>query len=581
MIKQEIAKLIQDVLKEKGIDDVKVIVDYPADPKHGDYSSNVALISAKKVRKDPVEFAEEIVKELGTRNQPPKASLAKGGELGLFQKIEVMKPGFINFFVSTEALVKTFNDLTLPNIGKGRTVVVEYSSPNIAKPFTIGHLRSTIIGDAIANLLHAVGYTVHRDNHLGDWGTQFGKQIYAIKTWGNEEEIDKADRPVKILVDLYVKFHKEAEKNPELEDDGRAWFKKLEDGDEEARKLWQKCVDWSWKEFDAIYKQLGVSFTENNGRGYGEAFFEDKMTPILEELKQKGLLKEGKEGAKIIEYSDETKLPSLMILKKDGATLYATRDLATDRFRLQHYNDQGLLVINEVGIEQELYFKQLYKLEEMLGWFEPEQRIHVKHGLYRFKEGKMSTRKGNVIWLEDVLEESKKRAAALSDDRAGASSEIVGIGAIKWNDLKRDSKQDIAFDWDEILNMQGNSGPYLQYVYARTQSVLRRSEKELELEIGNLKLEIEERNLLRLLARFDETVVESAIRYAPNVLCMYLFELAQAFNLFYQKHPILNPSAALREKDDVQAFRLALTAATGEVIKQGLNLLGIQAPERM
>lgn len=592
MIKQEIAKLIQSALQKQGIDDVKTIVDYPADAKHGDYASNVALVVAKKVGKAPREVAEEIVKELGVRNQPPKASLAKGGELGLFEKIEIAGPGFINFFIADKVLMESVSAFEIPSIGKGKKVVVEYSSPNIAKPFTIGHLRSTIIGDAVANILDAVGYEVHRDNHLGDWGTQFGKQIYAIKTWGNEEEIENSDRPVKLLVDLYVKFHEEAEKNPVLEDEGRAWFKKLEDGDHEARRLWQKCVDWSWKEFNVIYQQLGVSFTENNGRGYGEAFFEEKMMPVIEELNQKGLLQEGKEGAQIVEYPEERKLPPLMILKKDGATLYSTRDLATDKFRKGHYKDDDLLIINEVGAEQELYFKQLYALEEMLGWFRPEQRVHIKHGLYRFKEGKMSTRKGNVIWLEDVLAEAQKRAATLGDDRAGVVPEVVGIGAIKWNDLKRDSKQDIAFDWEEIVNMQGNSGPYLQYVYARTQSVLRRGErlavrsdlpagKAGRLEVRGEKLEVEEREVLRLLARFDEVVVEAAVRYAPNVLCTYLFELAQAFNLFYQKHSILNPSTPLRDEGDVQTFRLGLTASTGKVIKQGLNLLGIEAPEKM
>lgn len=575
MLKQDIAKRIQTVLTDQGINDIKVPIDYPADPKHGDYSSNVALVAAKKVGKAPRELAEALAEELRIKNR----------EWRLFENIEIAGPGFINFFITNDALIKSVTDAALPDIGKGRTVVVEYSSPNIAKPFTVGHLRSTVIGDAVANLLQATGWSVKRDNHLGDWGTQFGKQIYAIKTWGNEEKIDKSERPVKLLVALYIKFHEEAEKNPALEDEGRAWFKRLEEGDSEAKRLWGKCIDWSWKEFTVIYEQLGVSFTENNGRGYGEAFFEDKMDVVISELKSKQLLKEGKEGAQIVEFPEESHLPPLMILKKDGASLYATRDLATDKFRIKHYLDDNLLVINEVGIEQELYFKQLYKVEEMLGWFKPEQRVHIKHGLYRFKEGKMSTRKGNVIWLEDVLEEAQKRAASLADDRTIVSSDVVGIGAIKWNDLKRDSKQDIVFDWDEILNMQGNSGPYLQYVYARTQSVLRRSDR-LEvrgerLAVGGLKLEVEERDLLRLLARFDETVAEAAVRYAPNVLCTYLFELAQAFNLFYQKHPILNPSTTLKDKAEVQAFRLALTAVTGDIIKRGLNLLGIQAPEKM
>ncbi len=583
-IKQQLTTELKDVLTNMGISDVAPSVDYPSDPKFGDYSTNVALIAAKKLEKNPREFAEELkVKMQG---------------LEIFEKIEIAGPGFINFWIKNEALQNEVQEVKIPQIEKKKKVIVEYSSPNIAKPFTIGHLRSTIIGDAVANLLETTGWEVYRDNHLGDWGTQFGKQIYAIKTWGNEQEIENAQRPVKLLVDLYVKFHEEAEKDPTLEDKAREWFKKLEDGDEEARRLWQKCIDWSWKEFETIYQKLGVTFTENGGRGYGESFFEDKMQPILEELKNKGFLKEGKEGAKIVEFAEETKLPSLMIVKKDGATLYATRDLATDKFRLDHYG-QDVHIINEVGAEQELYFKQLYKLEEMLSWYKPGQRIHKKHGLYRFKDGKMSTRKGNVIWLEDVLEQAIRQAEKLSSDESpketrevhkqnvrdhimgyGEVQEVakqVGIGALKWNDLKRSSEQDITFDWDEILNMQGNSGPYLQYTFTRTQSVLSKSQiANVKTQISEgLQLQPEERYVLRLLARFPEVVQEAAGKLSPNVLCTYLFDLAQAFNLFYQKCPILKAEGEIGE------FRLNLTQATGEILKKGLALLGIQAPEKM
>ena len=581
-VKDQIKEQLTQVIKKLDIDVVPSI-DYPSDPTHGDYATNIALVAAKKVGKNPIELAEKIVKELGIKNK----------ELGMFNEIQVSKPGFINFWVSEEALRKEVSENVIPQIGKGKKIIVEYSSPNIAKPFTVGHLRSTIIGDAIANLLQAVGYEVFRDNHVGDWGTQFGKQIAAIKSIKltqyddsldigveNEKIIEKAERPVILLVQLYVRFHEEAEKDPSLEDTAREWFKKLEDGDPEAKRLWQKCIDWSWKEFDFIYSRLGVSFTENNGRGYGESFFEKKMKLSLDELKEKKLLKEGEEGAQIVDFPEETKLPLLMIIKKDGATLYSTRDLATDRFRLFEHEEYGkdVMIINEVGAEQGLYFQQLYKLEEMLGWVKPGQRVHIKHGLYRFKEGKMSTRKGNVIWLEDVLAQAILRAQELSKDRDIDMAEQVAMGALKWNDLKRDSKQDIAFDWDEILNMQGNSGPYLQYTYARTQSVLKKVEREKR-QAKNLEedfvLKVEERNVLRLLSRFPEIVEEAAVRYSPNILCTYLFELAQAFNLFYQKFPILKAEETERN------FRLELTDRTGETLKKGLNLLGIQAPQSM
>lgn len=564
MIKQQIKTLIEKELQKLDITDVSIIVDYPSDAKHGDYTSNVAMVAAKKLGKNPRELAEEIKGKLK--------------DAAMFEKVEVAGPGFLNFWIKDEVLVA--NKIAHSQIGKGKKIIVEYSSPNIAKPFTIGHLRTTIIGDTVANLLQAVGYEVFRDNHIGDWGTQFGKQIAAIKKWGDIDLIQESDHPVKELVALYVKFHEEAEKNPELEDEARAWFKKLEDGDPEARELWQKCIEWSWKELTKIYKQLEISFTENDGKGYSEAFFENKMDPVIQELGEKHLLKEGKEGAKIIEFPEETKLPPLMILKKDGATLYSTRDLATDRFRLFEQKKYGtdVTIINEVGAEQSLYFQQLYKLEELLGWVKPGQRIHVKHGLYKFKDGKMSTRKGNVIWLEDVIAEATLGAQKLSEESENDSASAIAIGALKWNDLKRDPKQDIAFDWDEILTMQGNSGPYMQYAYVRTQSVLGKAGSR-ELGTGTREQDVsltpEERDLLRLLVRFQEIVEEAAIRYAPQVLCTYLFELAQAFNLFYQKAPILKAEGEVRD------FRLELTRKSGEVIKHGLDLLGINVPQKM
>ena len=577
------------VFQGKTLERVESVLQTPKDQGHGDYSSNIALTlfanSRFKIQdlrfKSPMELAEEIAKKLNSSRST----------LPNIDKVEAVKPGFINFYLSKKHLVSNLEEIlekkeygskpqdlnkkALPvarlPAGQGRQVVVEYSSPNIAKPFTVGHLRSTIIGDAIANLLEANGWKVYRDNHLGDWGTQFGKQIYAIKTWGNEEKIEKSQNPVKELVALYVKLHEEAEKNPELEEKAREWFKKLEEGNSEARRLWKKCVDWSLEEFKTIYEKLGVKFTENDGLGYGESFFEDKIKDILAELEEKKLLTDS-EGAKLV-FFEHDKLPPFMIIKKDGATLYATRDLATDKFRLGKY--PGAKIINEVGVEQTLYFRQLFELEKMLGWVKEGQRIHIKHGHYRFKNEKMSTRRGNTIWLKEVLEEAIRRAENLGSE-GKEIAEKVGIGALKWNDLKRSSNLDIVFDWDEILNMQGNSGPYLQYAFARTQSVLAKvksQKSKVKSTIQNSKVENEEVSLLRSLYRFPEVVGEAAEKFAPNLLCNYLFDLAQKFNLFYQKHKILD--------SDNQDFRLILTKAAGEVIKKGLNLLGISAPEKM
>jgi len=579
-IKNEINSALKDLLRELTKEKAcppkggNFLVEKPQNESFGDYSSNVALVAYKvlsskyKVYKTPLELAKQIIVLLNTKYLIHNANISR---------VEAVAPGFINFYLSEKYLFSQLEKVLeqkekfgSKNEDPNKKVVVEYSSPNIAKPFTVGHLRSTIIGDAIANLLTANGWKVYRDNHLGDWGTQFGKQIYAIKTWGNESEIEKSENPVKNLVALYVKFHEEAEKNPELEEKAREWFKKLEDGDPEARRLWKKCVDWSLKEFKIIYEKLGVEFTENDGLGYGEAFFEDKMGGVIRELEKKGLLKKGEEGAKLI-FFDKDKYPPLMILKQDGATLYATRDLATDKFRLEKYGNDTV-VINEVGAEQSLYFNQLFQVEKMLGWAKDGQRIHIKHGLYRFKDQKMSTRKGNAIWLEEVLEEAIKRAESLGSDKKVA--EDVGIGALKWNDLKRTPQQDIVFEWDEILNMQGDSGPYIQYTYVRTQSVLSKAKNEISFARSHLaKLEAEEVSLLRALNNFPEIVAAAGEKFAPNILCNYLFDLSQKFNLFYQKHKIIG--------SDNEDFRLNLTRGVGQVLKNGLNLLGIKAPEKM
>lgn len=549
-------------------------IDIDTAPAFGDYSCNIAMklfAGADKTHwKSPHALAQDIVDHLDA-SEMVTASVAG--------------PGFINFSLTTPTLVKHLKEAQ-QNVFAGldrvkdKVVIVEYSSPNIAKPFTVGHLRSTIIGEALANLLTIKGYQVHRDNHLGDWGTQFGKLIYAIKQWGDITDIESAPRPVKLLVDLYVRFHQEAETNPEIEDEARAWFTKLEQGNTEARELWKKCIDWSWKEFDAIYKELGSApFTENNGRGYGESYFEDKMGPVIDELKEKQLLKTGKEGAQIVEFDEALGLPPLMILKKDGSTLYATRDLATDKFRRETYG-KDITVINEVGAEQSLYFKQLFALEQMLGWYKEGQRVHVGHGFFRLKEGKMSTRKGTVIWLEDVLEEAKKRARELAKTSSKSgdiditrNSQIIGIGALKWNDLKRSSHLDVVFDWDDVLNMQGNSGPYIQYVAVRCKSILEKAQTPTT-DVSSYSPNEEETLVLRALSKLPDVIDACIEEYAPHYVCTYLYELGQTFNSFYNKHQVLNQGEA-------SSFRLLLTEVVGQALEQGLLLLGIKTPEKM
>lgn len=589
-------KLLDDLLQDEFPEiDLEIELSTPVQQDHGDYASNLALVLFGKLDdkkknelgvKNPRELAEWIVGKLQARGKSPSFAKASEGKQKpkVIDKIEVAGPGFINFFLSQDYLIENIQEIAKNGISlsqeenQGKKIILEYSSPNIAKPFTIGHLRSTIIGDALANIYESLGWQVYRDNHLGDWGTQFGKQIYAIKTWGDLEKLENSDNPVKDLVALYVKFHEEAEKNPELEEEGRRWFKRLEDGDQEARELWQKCIDWSLKEFKRIYSKLDVEFTENNGIGYGESFFEDKMQPVITELKDKGLLSEGKEGAKIIEFTESEKLPPLMIIKKDGATLYATRDLAADRFRKQKYDDD-VVVVNEVGAEQSLYFKQIFKAEELLGWFDQGQRVHVSHGLYRFKDKKMSTRKGNVVWLEDVFAEAvkqvKKRSKpALTDD----DIEKIAIGALKWNDLRREASSDVIFDLEEMTRMTGNSGPYLQYSYVRCVNVLKKAKidvsitKHIDTLLSN-KVSFDnmiEIDILRNLLQYSDVVKMAATEYQPHHIPTYLYQLAQQYNKMYAKLPIAESPS-----------RLLLTIAVMRVLEHGLGLLGIATLEQM
>lgn len=575
---QEISSTIETTLQTLNLPTASIHVEPTADAKFGDCTSTIAMQLFQSVDhgqwNSPRALAEAIAAELR------KADASKS----LFSEISIAGPGFINFTVDNSYFTGVLNRFHTNSFefhdGKDRKhAIVEYSSPNIAKPFTVGHLRSTIIGDAIASLLAVTGYEVKRDNHLGDWGTQFGKLIVAITTLGagdeakNIEIITNAAEPVKELVRLYVEFHDRAESDPALEDAARAWFTKLEQHDPQATKLWKLCIDWSWVEFSRIYAELGVEFTENNGRGFGESFFEDKMTDVVKTLEESGYLKTGDEGAKLFFFPNE-ELPPLMVLKKDGSTLYATRDLATDAYRYKtHGND--ILIINEVGAEQELYFRQIYRIEELLGWSHPGSRVHVKHGLYRFQDGKMSTRKGNTIWLNDVITEAKKRALELSKDKNEAVAKDVAIAALKWNDLKRSSHLDITFDWDEILSMSGNSGPYVQYTAVRARSVIKKATSSLlTAATEGYQFSPRERLLVRQFLYFEDTVKRAAATYSPQLLATYLYALATEYNSFYTTEKILGAG-------DQEQMRLLLCQVTQSVLTTGLKILGVNVPEKM
>jgi arginyl-tRNA synthetase len=561
-MKNKIAPALGKATGEKHIH-----LESPENEGHGDYATNIAMVIAKKKGLKPIEYAKEIAEKL----QKDK-DLAK-----IVSKIEAVEPGFINFFLSKEVLLSNLKTITKEKdkygssqIGEGKTVVVDYSSPNIAKRFGIGHLRSTIIGQSLCNLYGFSGYEVIGDNHLGDWGTQFGTLLYQI----TNKDLNAQKLSIDDLEKLYVEFNKKADENPELWDEARKWFKKLEEGENEARKMWEIIVKTSKNEFGRIYKILGVSFDHE----HGESFYEDKMQEVIDEIREKKLSKKSQE-AEIVEFKD---IPPAILLKSDGATTYFTRDLATIKHRIEKWSPE--IIIYEVGSEQKLHFRQVFETAKLLGWINKEELKHIAHGLIRFKDGKMSTRKGQGVKLEEVLEESIKRARQIIDksdtSRGLPKKEIervaktVGIGAIKYFDLSHHYSSDIIFDWEKLFVLEGNSAPYLQYTVARTNSVLAKTkiEKE-EIKTENQKLNKEELVLMRTLVRFPELIIDATKNYSPNLVCNYIFDLAQKYNNFYNQHRIIG--------GENEKLRIELTASTGHVLRNGLMLLGIKSPERM
>jgi arginyl-tRNA synthetase len=569
MIKDQIIKSLR---KATTIQDIQL--EFPDNPSHGDYSSNIALKADRKQLRDWLPQAHKGAETL--RSTPIEIAnvidtkLSNDKELTeTVSKIEVAPPGFINFFLSPDTLFNNLNNVLTQKgnygrseIGKGKTVVIDYSSPNIAKRFSIGHLRSTIIGQALYNIYSFLGWKTIGDNHLGDWGTQFGVLIYMVES----NNMNPSKLTINDWEELYVSFHKKLDQNPGLKDEARKAFVRLEKGDSKAKSIWQAAYDTSMAEYNQIYQKLGIEIDH----AYGESFYQDKIPEAVELAKKKGVAqKSGKAWA--IEFDAKYHLPSNLLIKSNGTTTYLTRDLALMFFRKRKWNPD--LQIFEVGADQKLYFKQVFAMAEMMGIFRLDQLKHLAHGMIRLKEGRMSTRNGKTVKLEEVITESIARAKSLGSE-SDQAAEKVGIGAIKWNDLKRDPTGDIIFDWGEVLNMGGNSGPYIQYTFARTQSVLKKSHFAVSQTLSpKSSSNQEELILLRTFSQFPEIIISAAKNYSPNLLCNYLYRLSQEFNTFYNIHKII--------ASDNKAFRLALTFATGQVLKTGLTLLGIEAPEKM
>ena len=456
--------------------------------------------------------------------------------------------------------------------GDRRTVVIDFSSPNIAKPFGIGHLRSTVIGNALHKLYSRLGYEVVRINHLGDWGTQFGKLITAYKLWGDPEQLER--EPIQHLLDLYVRFHKEAETNEPLDDEARDWFRKLEQGDGDATELWEQFREMSLAEFGRIYNRLGVAFDSFAG----EAFYNDKIPDTLREIEAKGLAKPS-EGATIVDLA-EYDLPPCMLLKQDGSTLYATRDICAALYRKRTYDFDKMLYV--VGSPQKLHFQQVFKVLELMGYEWAGDCTHVEFGHVRFADARMSTREGTVLLLEDVLAEAKSRARTAVEeknpnlDNKDEVAEQVALGAVVFADLDSRRTKDVVFSWDEILSFEGETGPYLQYSNVRVKSVFRKSGLDTPAGVDcSVLINDEEQKLIKLLADFPRRMRQAADNFEPSILTEHLVTVASAFNKFYHEHRILVDESQVRDA------RLLLAWATGLVLDKGMDILGIPRPDRM
>ena len=562
-IKQQLERSLSKALGEFDIKDVTL----QQAPSHtgADFASSIALVLAKKQKKNPQEIAQQI-KDMLEKEESIK---------GFVERIEVAQGGFINFFISQSRLgkelqkiIKKKGEYGAQDIGKGKTVVIDYSGPNIAKRFSVGHLRSTVIGQALYNLYKFLGYKVIGDNHLGDWGTQFGMIIAQVAN----KNLDASTLDVDFLEKLYVEFNKEMANDPELKNQAKFWFKKLEEGDSQAREIWQAVVKTSLREFEKIYAALDIHIDN----AYGESFYEKKMQHVLEELEQKHLVKDS-EGARVVEVGEN--MPPAILIKSDGTTTYLLRDLATIRFRLQQWQPDE--IIYEVGSDQILHFRQLFSIADQLGWSKGKIFKHVAHGLIRFKEGKMSTRQGKTVKLEEVLEEAIKRARdiiersetgrGLDNKEKEDVAKAVGIGAIKYFDLSHHPSSDIIFDWEKLFMLEGNSAPYLQYTNARIQSILTKASSHPALSAQ--VFQDAETKVVRALIHFPDIVQTSAMQYSPNLLANFLFDLAQTYNHFYVGNRVLGS-----EREQV---RLALSQAVAHILQNGLRLLGIQSPSRM
>ena len=564
--KSYIAKKIQECTKLEG--NLKEYIEVPPNSEMGDYAFPCFRL-AKELKKAPPIIANDIKENIKV-------------EESVIQKIDIAG-GYLNFYINKELLVKEVleevNDkkekFGAQNIGQGKNVVIDYSSPNIAKPFHIGHLRTTVIGGALYKIYNFLGYNSVGINFLGDWGTQFGKVLAGYDMW--KDEYDWSEREIDSILKIYVRFSKEEKENPELTDIAKSWLRKLESGDETTRKTWEWLRKISLEEYDKTYKLLNSKFDSYNG----EAYYEDKMAPVVEELRNKNLLTES-QGAQVVNL-DEYDMPPCIIITSAGTSIYATRDLAALKDRVETYDfDKALYV---VAMDQKLHFNQVFKTFELMGYEKYAKNCeHIPFGLVVDKTGeKIGSRKGNSVFLQEILEESIEKVKRIIDEKnpdLEDKEEIakkIGVGAIIFNDLSNSRIKDEIFDWDMILNFNGETGPYVQYIYVRTRSVLEKANCTLDYENADYsKLnEKEELDVIKLLYNFSDQVSLAASKNEPSIIARYLIDLAQSFSTYYNAHHIIV------EDESLKNVRLILTEAVGTVLKTGASLLGIEMPERM
>lgn len=559
-------KLIAERIKtlvDLEVEKIEELVEIPPKSDMGDYAFPCFQL-AKVMRKAPNMISADIVEQINKEG---------------FEKVEALGP-YVNFFLDKSLFTKAVVEEVIAkgdkygsgNEGEGKKVVVEFSSPNIAKPFHVGHLFTTAIGNSLYKILNFDGYSTTRINHLGDWGTQFGKLISAYKRWGEEEALEKD--PIKELLRIYVKFYYEAKEDPALDDEGRMYFKRLEDGCEEELALWNRFKDLSLKEFNKIYEILGVDFDS----WAGESFYNDKMNEVVSFLEEKNVLTESN-GAKVVMLEDYN-MPPCIVVKSDGASIYATRDLAAAMYRKKHYNFDKCIYV--VGKDQILHFKQVFKTLELAGEEWAKDCVHIPFGVVKFADKKLSTRKGDVVLLEDLLNGAVDNARELINEKnpnLANKEEVakkIGIGAIVFTYLKNSREKDITFNWEEMLSFEGETAPYVQYAYARANSIMRRA-GEINVEPDFTKLTSkEEFELAKILDNFHKNILLAIDKLEPSIITRYAVDVAKAFNKFYNAHTVLNV-----EDEGLKSARLELIKAAAQVIKNALALIAVEVVEEM